>query len=197
MNYRALCLVTFSGIALLAACGGAQPTASASEPVVSAPLARLEVPAPAAPTPTVVEAPPVVVSPAPPPPPPAVVPAGASRLWQEMTKVERADHMKNAVLPKLGPEFAKWNPKHFNDMKCAGCHGAGAKDKSFKMPNPDLPKLPMTPEGFKALAEKNPAAMKFMKEQVMPRTAKLLGLPPFDMATHQGFGCGACHTFAK
>ena len=196
MKLTALHFFAFSGIALLAACGGAPTAATPPVPAAAFPPTTAPVPVATAPTATTAEVP-VVVAPPAPPPPAATVPPGASRLWRDMTKVERADHMKAFVLPKLGPEFAKWEPKHYKDMKCAGCHGAGAKDKSFKMPNPDLPKLPMTHEGFAELEKKKPEAMKLMKEQVMPQMQKLLGLPPFDMATKQGFGCGACHTFAK
>lgn len=185
MKLTVLQILSLSGFVLFAACGGAQKAATAPTPPPAAPVAE-------APAPPPVEAP-VVTPPAPQP----TVPPGATQLWKDMSKVERADHMKNAVMPKLGPEFAKWEPKHFKGMKCAGCHGAGAKDKTFKMPNPALPKLPTTPEGFKALAEKKPEAMKFMKEEVVPQMAELLGLPPFDMKTHEGFGCGACHEFAK
>jgi ABC-type glycerol-3-phosphate transport system substrate-binding protein len=194
MKLFALRLFALSAVAFLAACGGAQPVPTAPEPAAATVAAEpAAVAVAAATTPTIIEAPVVVAPPA----PQDTVPPGASALWKDMTKVERADHMKAHVLPTLGPKFAKWDAKHFKDMKCAGCHGAGAKDKTFKMPNPELPKLPSTPEGFKALSEKKPEAVKFMKEVVTPEMQKLLGLPPFDMKTHQGFGCGACHTFAK
>jgi hypothetical protein len=42
------------------------------------------------------------------------------------------------------------------------------------------------------MAEK-PAIMKFMGEQVVPAMATAMGEPPFDPATHKGFGCGGCH----
>ena len=59
-------------------------------------------------------------------------------------------------------------------MKCETCHGEKAMDRKFKMPNPDLPKLPTTPEGFKALSEKKPEATKFMGTQVKPKMAEML-----------------------
>ena len=70
----------------------------------------------------------------------------------------------------------------------------GAADGSFKMPNPDLPKLDATPAGFKKLATDKAKIFQFMMKQVEPQTAQLLGEQPYDMKTNTGFGCMNCHT---
>lgn len=114
--------------------------------------------------------------------------------WKDMNHEDRAAYMKKTVFPKMKPEFIAFDSKEFGGMNCATCHGQGAKDKTFKMPNPELPKLPSTPEGFKALGEKHPEVMNFMRTKVVPQMAALLGESPYDPKTHQGFGCFECHT---
>jgi len=113
--------------------------------------------------------------------------------WKDLTHEERLAYMKSTVMPKMKSEFAAFDAKDFGDMNCATCHGDGAKDKSFKMPNPKLPKLPTTEEGFKKLSEEHPDAVKFMRTKVVPDMAALLGVSPYDPKTHQGFGCFQCH----
>jgi len=105
--------------------------------------------------------------------------------------------MKTAVMPKMGGLFHDFDAKRYAEPKCILCHGSGAKDGSFKMPNPELPKLDVSPAGMKAMHEKKAAVVEFMSKQVVPTTAQLLGEPPFDMQTHQGFGCMNCHTMKK
>jgi hypothetical protein len=34
----------------------------------------------------------------------------------------------------------------------------------------------------------------FMQNRVVPKTAKLLGVPSLDMASHTSFSCFPCHT---
>ncbi len=62
------------------------------------------------------------------------------------------------------------------------------------MPNPALPKLDITPAGFKALKAKKPTVVDFMIKHVEETTAELIGEQPFDPKTMAGFGCFNCHT---
>jgi hypothetical protein len=105
--------------------------------------------------------------------------------------------MKSTVLPKMGPMFHDFDPKRFAEPKCTLCHGDGAKDGTFKMPNPGLPKLTATPEAFKKLQTQKPQIFDFMSKQVVPTMASLLGEEPLDMKTQKGFGCFECHTKKK
>jgi hypothetical protein len=105
--------------------------------------------------------------------------------------------MKQAVLPKMGGLFHDFDSKRFAEPKCVLCHGAGAKAGTFKMPNPDLPKLPTSPEELKKLHDKKPQIVDFMVQQVEPTMAGLVGEPVFDPKTGQGFGCFECHTKKK
>jgi hypothetical protein len=115
-------------------------------------------------------------------------------MWKDMNHDERMAYMKKTVFPRMRAEFAAFDPKDFGEMNCATCHGDGAKDKTFKMPNPKLPKLPGSEEGFKKLSEEHPDVTRFMMTKVVPQMAAFLGEEPYDPKTHQGFGCFRCHT---
>lgn len=167
---------------ILAACGGPQPPAPAE-----APSAAPDAPPAAEPAPAPADAP-AAETPAAPP--------AAKVAWKDMNKDQRIEHMKNVVLPKMKESFAAFDAKEFGAMNCATCHGEGAKEGSFKMPNPKLPKLSMA-GGFKKHMDKEPAATKFMMEKVVPDMAGLLDTQPFDPKTNQGFACGNCHTIDK
>jgi hypothetical protein len=114
--------------------------------------------------------------------------------WDKMDHDARKAYMKQVVFPAMKTEFAKFDPKKFGNMKCTTCHGDGALDDSYKMPNPKIFKLPSTKEGW-AKADTN--FMKFMMKTVKPKMAGLLGMKQYDMKTKTGFGCGNCHTDEK
>jgi hypothetical protein len=124
---------------------------------------------------------------------------GGTKTWKEMDKKERSAFMKKMVLPKAKALFATIDPKMTTN--CKTCHGKGAEDHSFKMPNPDIQALPSTPEAFGAWIKKNPDEgkwAKFMSEQFSPAMAQLLGKTEFDPQTKTGdFGCTVCHTLKK
>ena len=122
---------------------------------------------------------------------------GKDVAWADMVKEQRIDYMKTVVLPQMKQAFTHFSPDRFDKMNCVTCHGDGATDGSFKMPNPRLPVLPNSSEGFKQLARERPAAMDFMKGEVKPKMAALLGMPEWTPETKSGFGCGACHTTAQ
>jgi hypothetical protein len=110
-----------------------------------------------------------------------------------MTRPERRDYMRMVVMPKAKELFVAFDPAHYAKMSCGTCHGDGAEDGTFKMPNPKLPKLPPSPEGFKQLVAAKPAACQFMLVKLKPTMAALLGMPPFDPDTRAGFSCMNCH----
>lgn len=119
--------------------------------------------------------------------------------WENMNKQQRGKFMRENVMPKMKELFAAHDGKRFAKVSCGTCHGAGAADGSFKMPNPQLPPLPATKEKFEALGKKHPETMKFMATQVRPEMAKLLGEKEMDPANPQagGFGCMDCHTMSQ
>ena len=128
--------------------------------------------------------------PTPPLPPP---PHGAWDTWSHERKLA---YMKSTVLPAERAIFARFEPVRFAKMDCETCHGASAREGRYTMPNPDLPKLVGGKGGFEELARVQPETLRFMQQVVVPETAKLLGLPPFDMEKHVGFSCYQCHVRA-
>jgi hypothetical protein len=143
-------------------------------------------------------------SPAGPPPAAVITPEAAAPgatvvgppqvAWPAMTLEQRKAYMKAVVLPKAKELFVAFDPVRYKELTCATCHGDGATDGKFKMPNPKLPKLPTKPEGFKQLMAEKPTVMEFMAKQVKPTMARLLGEPEWTPETKTGFGCMECHT---
>jgi hypothetical protein len=106
-----------------------------------------------------------------------------------MTNEQKVEHMKTVVRPTMGNVFAEHDAKKYADFGCGTCHGEKKED-----PHKVLPRLTLSGDGFQKLSAEKPAMMKFMSEKVTPAMAKAMGEPPFDPATHKGFGCAGCHT---
>ena len=96
--------------------------------------------------------------------------------------------MKKNIVPAMAPVFQGHDAKRYADFGCATCHGPAYKD-----PHEFLPHLTLKDGNLTAFKEK-PEIAKFMAESVTPKMAAAMGLPHYDPATHQGFGCGGCHT---
>jgi hypothetical protein len=130
-------------------------------------------------------------------PAPASDPGAAKKAdWEHMTFDQRKKLMKVSVLPELKKAFQAYDPKKYKKFTCATCHGDGATDGKFKMPNAGLPKLPTPGDGaaMKAVQQKKPEAIKFMQSVVMPKTAGLIGVAEWSPQNPKGFGCYSCHT---
>ena len=112
-----------------------------------------------------------------------------------MTRHERGRYMGEVVLPQMKTLFQSFDAQHFAVVDCATCHGPGAEDRTFRMPNEALPRLPDNAAGFQALAREKPEWMRFMAEQVRPQMAALLGKEEIDMRNPKpdAFGCRNCH----
>jgi hypothetical protein len=193
MNYRPLAaLAAAIALALAAACGGSEPPpAGPTNPPPSAAPAESAPPAASAPAASAApeaSAAPAASAEAPPPSQPG--PGD----WDKWSHEQKLGWMKVGVMPKMGGLFTAYDAKLYADPKCVLCHGGGAKDGTFKMPNPDLPKLPATEAGIKGLAVKHPKIFGFMAREVEPTMASLLGEPSYDPKTKQGFNCFGCHT---
>jgi cytochrome c553 len=114
----------------------------------------------------------------------AVVPA----TWTaDMSQAQQVAFMKQHVMPALTPAFQQHDAARYADFSCKTCHGP-----EYKNPHEFLPRLTMANGQLTSFAEK-PEVSKFMAEVVTPKMAQAMGLPPFDMTTHEGFGCGGCH----
>jgi len=184
----ALWLVLALGLGAAAACGPATPepvtpaapVATGAAPITSAapstgPVATTAPAASTAPTAT-----PAATGPAPAPLGPA---------FATMSNADKLQHMKKVIQPTMGQVFSEYDGKKYGEFGCRTCHGDKKQD-----PHMALPKLTLSGDGFQKLMAAKPALMKFMTEKVTPAMATAMGAKPFDPATHQGFGCGGCHT---
>jgi cytochrome c553 len=114
--------------------------------------------------------------------------------WATWSHARKFNYMTTTVLPKARELFAAYEPARYVKFTCAYCHGAGARDGTYKMPNPDLPHIAGAAAGFGELATREHDVLKFMQSTLVPETAKLLNVPSFDMEKHVGFSCYQCHT---
>ncbi len=114
--------------------------------------------------------------------------------WDGMSPQQRGTFMKKTVLPAMAGVFLEFDGAEFANMNCKTCHGQGADDGTFKMPNPGLPQLCgdqiMSPDAEHA------AITEFMKNEVRPTMATLLGKPEWSPEQPDGFGCFGCHEMA-
>jgi len=122
------------------------------------------------------------------------VPPRAPIDWATMSRKDRKAYMKSVILPKAQALFSAFDPKEFKIVTCATCHGEGHIKGTYRMPCAELPMLPASPEGFKQLEEQSPEITTFMRTQVKPTMAALLGLPELSSANPKGFTCFNCHT---
>jgi len=114
--------------------------------------------------------------------------------WESMDHEARAEFMGKVVLPTMQAEFKAFDGTKYAEIECKTCHGKGAEDHSFEMPNADLPVLTM--ELFTNPPEEDKAIIEFMSTKVKPGMAKLLGMPE-KTQTEDGFGCTHCHTMKE
>jgi hypothetical protein len=173
-----LALATAAGIA----CGGGAPEPVVPPPVPSAEPSAMPSAAPSAlpsAAPSASAAPTASASAAPEGP----------KAFDSMTMMEKAEHMKKVVAPKMGKVFQDYDGKKYEAFGCVTCHGKAKED-----PHKVLPKLTLSGDGMKNLQAKKPKIMKFMMEKVTPEMAAAMGEKPYDPATKTGFGCGDCHT---
>jgi hypothetical protein len=114
--------------------------------------------------------------------------------WTTMSHDQKLAYMKSYVLPTEQGLFSTFDSARYGTFDCKSCHGRGADDGSYRMPNPDLPKVAGGSEYYRVLAAKDPKMLSFMSKTVVPETAKVLGVQPFDMESHTGFSCYQRHT---
>jgi hypothetical protein len=105
-----------------------------------------------------------------------------------LPKDQKVTFMSARVVPNMSKVFKTANADRYAQFGCKTCHGP-----EFKDPKEALPKLSMKDGKMTAFTEK-PEVAKFMAEKVVPEMASAMGMKPYDPATHEGFGCGGCHT---
>jgi len=112
-----------------------------------------------------------------------------------MTRAQRMTYMEKVVVPEMKLLFVAIDPKRFETFNCRTCHGPTFDDQTFDMPNPELRRLPSTPEGMIPIVREKGAWLEAMTKKIKPRMAALLGLAEFEPDNPQpdAFGCHGCH----
>jgi len=116
---------------------------------------------------------------------------GAPVNFDDLDHAGKLKLMKTKVLPEMGAMFTAFDPQKWPKVECKTCHGKGAEDGTFKMPNPDLPRLDFA--HMDQLSPEKQKIAKFMSEQVKPKMAELVGQQPMGPDNPHGFGCLECH----
>ncbi len=112
--------------------------------------------------------------------------------WADKSFKQRQEYMGITFLKAQKKSFKAHDEAQFSGFKCQTCHGDDMKETNFAMPTDSLfPLNAKDPVG--AAMEYDEAITKFMVEQVVPESAKLLDMEPFNPETGQGFGCFGCH----
>jgi hypothetical protein len=117
----------------------------------------------------------------------------AAVTFADLSKKEQAEYMRTKVVPAMKKAFQAFDAKDFAKLNCKTCHGKGAITKEYDMPNPDLPKLDFA----ELRAGKHAEIATFMKDEVVPQMAELLGEQPRSASNPDGFGCLECHEEKK
>ncbi len=127
----------------------------------------------------------------------AAVPPGASAVWSEMGGDARRQHMIEVVQPQMADLFQEFDSLHkgdrFADFDCGTCHGSGAVDGKFAMPNPELPHIDASGL-YKKHRKATPEMAHFMWKKVEPRMAELLGV---SHGSKGEINCGSCHVLEQ
>ena len=126
-----------------------------------------------------------------------VAPTPPERPWETLSMEERRAHMSRHVVPVMSELFAGYDADRYPEVSCGTCHGENASERSFAMPNAELPALyPTGSIGQIEMVERNPDAARFMFSEVLPAMQTLLGAEDYDPTTGEGFSCYSCHTHA-
>ncbi len=112
--------------------------------------------------------------------------------WGEKTFKQRQEFMGIVFLKEMKKSFKAHDEAQFSGFKCQTCHGDDMKERNFEMPTDSIyPLNAQTP--VESAMEYDEEITKFMVEQVVPESARLLDMEPFNPETGEGFGCFGCH----
>jgi hypothetical protein len=114
--------------------------------------------------------------------------------WEEMSFEDKKSWMALEVMPRVAPLFEAYDGERFAGFGCEGCHGEGAQDRNYEMPNSGIFTLHASgsQEQLHMVNEMRPM-VNFMFQDVVPTMRTLLGEEEFDSESGEGFGCFACH----
>jgi hypothetical protein len=112
--------------------------------------------------------------------------------FDNLNHEQKAQYMKQKVVPAMTPVFQNHDAKDFAQFGCETCHGKDASARHFEMPNPELPKLVMK-ELMAGTSKFKPEDIEWMHKEVAPTMAKLVQMQPWSPDNPKGFGCASCH----
>ena len=112
--------------------------------------------------------------------------SGPEAPWAQMSYEDRELYMIGKVLPITHELFMRMDAQRHRNFSCEGCHGSNGRERRFEMPSTE--RSVVHPEGtpqHQAMERTFPDLVRFMKEELTPTTATLLGI--------EGFSCSGCH----
>lgn len=112
--------------------------------------------------------------------------------FDQLDHDQKIEFMKQKVMPAMEPIFKNHDATKFAEFTCKTCHGEGAAQGEFHMPNDKLPKL-----NFADPSQHKKEDMEWMSKQVKPQMAALLKETEYSPENPEGFGCLHCHTAAQ
>ena len=112
--------------------------------------------------------------------------------FDKLDQDQREQFMKQKVMPAMKVVFQKRDPQKFAKFTCETCHGEGAAQGHFDMPNPKLPKL-VVKELMAGTSQYKKEDLEWMGKEVKPTMAKILQMPEWTPDNPKGFGCNGCH----
>jgi hypothetical protein len=110
--------------------------------------------------------------------------------------------MRTTFMPEMKAAFVRFDPHRYPKMGCSPCHAKRSNPDDYRMPNPNL-RLGIWDCHDKGQGEPIPVdAMDdtldtFMRDEVVPLTARLLGRPVDAPGVVGGVGCFDCHEREK
>ena len=110
----------------------------------------------------------------------------------DLDRGQKLEVMKQKVMVAMATAFRTHDGNRFARFDCATCHGPGAAQDRFDMPNPQLPRL-VRHELSAGTSQFKAEDIRWMTDEITPAMADLLRLPRSSPATPNGFGCDACH----
>lgn len=103
--------------------------------------------------------------------------------YNHMTVEQKNFYMTTVVLPTMSAKFKDFDGETYANFSCGTCHGTGATDGTYSMPNADLYELPL--DSFPQPEDGSYEA--FMYEEVLPTMT--------DLLDQEGTAsCESCHT---
>lgn len=124
--------------------------------------------------------------------PAAAEPGAPEVAWAEKSFEQKKEFMGVVFYKEMKTKFQAHDSELYAKFTCATCHGEDAKEVNWAMPSDSILPLSKTDPVGQAM-EFDEEVTQFMVDVVVPESAKLLDMEPYNPETGQGFGCFGCH----